>query len=161
MHLRQVIRTTANELHFSYKIYVWLIFIYVGSYSYPFYTLGTYYYWSTFVDSSGLISMRGVITVVPAEPQILSLKVTTGPFVGNVLISLFYLKIILVFLLWFLAQSCAFPFNYDSINYTSCTTDNDTQAWCSPTYEYTGQRLYCIASGESYMKNRKLWWMFY
>ncbi|CAF1015901.1 unnamed protein product [Rotaria sp. Silwood1] len=69
--------------------------------------------------------MRGVITVVPAQPQTLTVKVTSGTF--N-------------------AQSCAFPFNYDSVNYTSCTTVNDTQEWCSPTFAYTGQRLYCTAS---------------
>ncbi|CAF3664415.1 unnamed protein product [Rotaria sordida] len=96
-----------------------------GSFSYQFQTVDTYYYWSSFIDSSSLISMRGVITVIPAQSQILTVKVTSGTFT---------------------AQSCAFPFNYDSINYTSCTTVNDTQEWCSPTFDYTGQRLYCTAS---------------
>ncbi|CAF3954248.1 unnamed protein product [Rotaria sp. Silwood2] len=96
-----------------------------GTFSYQFQTLDTYYYWSPFVDSSGQISMRGVITVIPAQPQILTMNITSGTFT---------------------AQSCTFPFNYDSINYTSCTTVNDTQEWCSPTFDYTGQRLYCTAS---------------
>ena len=68
--------------------------------------------------------MRGSITVVPAEPQTLKVQVTSNTFTG-------------------LAQSCAFPFQYNSINYTSCTTDDDTQQWCSPTFDYTGQRIYC------------------
>ncbi|CAF5098466.1 unnamed protein product, partial [Rotaria sp. Silwood1] len=42
--------------------------------------MDTYYYWSSFIDSSGLISMRGVITVVPAQPQTLTVKVTSGTF---------------------------------------------------------------------------------
>jgi hypothetical protein len=45
------------------------------------------------------------------------------------------------------AQSCAFPFTFNSLTYTACTTDNDTQLWCSPTAAYTGQRLYCTPTG--------------
>jgi predicted nucleotidyltransferase len=46
-----------------------------------------------------------------------------------------------------LAQSCAFPFTFNSVTYTACTTDNDTQLWCSPSSVYTGQRLYCTSTG--------------
>ncbi|CAF1300760.1 unnamed protein product, partial [Adineta ricciae] len=93
-----------------------------GSFSYQFLALGTYYYWSTPVDSSGLISLRGVINVVSAQSQLLTVQVSSGSL---------------------LAQSCAFPFTYSGMNYTSCTTVNDTQSWCSPSFAYTGQRLYC------------------
>ncbi len=55
----------------------------IGSFSYQFLTIGTYYYWSTPVDSSGLISLRGVITVVTAQPQTLTVQVTSGSFTGN------------------------------------------------------------------------------
>ncbi|CAF1377186.1 unnamed protein product, partial [Adineta steineri] len=93
-----------------------------GSFSYQFLTLGNYYYWSTPVDSTGLISLRGVITVVAAEPQTLTVEVTSNSFT---------------------AQSCVFPFTFNGTNYTSCTTIDDTQLWCSPSAIYTGQRLYC------------------
>ncbi|CAF4567828.1 unnamed protein product, partial [Rotaria magnacalcarata] len=43
-------------------------------------------------------------------------------------------------------QSCIFPFTFNSVSYTSCTTINDTQQWCSPSPIYTGQRLYCTPS---------------
>ncbi len=56
---------------------------YIGSFSYQFLTPGTYYYWSTPVDSSGLISLRGVITVVAAQSQILTVQVSSGSFTGN------------------------------------------------------------------------------
>jgi plastocyanin len=55
-----------------------------GSFSYQFLTLGTYYYWSTPVDSTGLISLRGVITVVAAQPQTLTVEVTSGSFTGKI-----------------------------------------------------------------------------
>ncbi len=100
----------------------------IGSFSYQFFTIGTYYYWSTPVDSSGLISLRGVITVVAAQPQTLTVQVTSGSFT---------------------AQSCVFPFTFNGVSYTSCTTTNDTQLWCSPSATYTGQRLYCTPSSES------------
>ncbi|CAF5162210.1 unnamed protein product, partial [Rotaria magnacalcarata] len=43
----------------------------------------------------------------------------------------------------FTAQSCAFPFPFNSVTYSACTSTNDTQSWCSPTSTYNGQRLYC------------------
>ncbi|CAF3925163.1 unnamed protein product [Rotaria sp. Silwood2] len=93
-----------------------------GSFSYQFVTLGTYYYWSTVVDQAGIIILRGVITVVDAQPQILTVQAISNSFT---------------------AQSCVFPFTYNSVSYTACTTMNDTQPWCSPSSVYTGQRLYC------------------
>ncbi|CAF0819146.1 unnamed protein product [Rotaria sp. Silwood1] len=93
-----------------------------GSFSYQFQTIGTYYYWTPAVDQSGLIIMRGIINVVAAQPRILTVKVSSGSFI---------------------AQSCAFPFTFNSASHSACTTDNDTQLWCSPTSTYTGQRLYC------------------
>ncbi|CAF2963963.1 unnamed protein product [Rotaria sp. Silwood2] len=93
-----------------------------GSFSYQFQTIGTYYYWTPAVDQSGLIVMRGVINVVAAQPQTLTVKLSSGSFI---------------------AQSCAFPFTFNSITYSACTTTNDSQSWCSPTSTYTGQRLYC------------------
>jgi plastocyanin len=98
-----------------------------GSFSYQFLTTGTYYYWSTPVDLYGVITLRGVITVVAAEAQTLTVEVSSGSITG---------------------QSCVFPFNYNGINYTSCTTINDTQSWCSPSYSYTGQRLYCTSNSK-------------
>ncbi|CAF3592631.1 unnamed protein product [Rotaria sordida] len=93
-----------------------------GSFSYQFQNTGTYYYWTPAVDQSGLIVMRGVINVVAAQPRTLTVKVSSRSFT---------------------AQSCAFPFTFNSVTYTACTTNNDTQLWCSPTSTYTGQRLYC------------------
>lgn len=123
--------------------------MYIGSFSYQFQTLGTYYYWSPAVDSSGQISMRGTITVVSAEPQTLTVQVKSNAFTGKFSNSFVYIH--RYFFLLSLAQSCSFPFNYNSVNYTSCTTDNDTQAWCSPTFDYTGQRLYCTSSGINFI----------
>ncbi|CAF4361904.1 unnamed protein product, partial [Adineta steineri] len=57
-----------------------------------------------------------------AEPQTLTVEVTSNSFT---------------------AQSCVFPFTFNGTNYTSCTTIDDTQLWCSPSAIYTGQRLYC------------------
>ncbi|CAF4171105.1 unnamed protein product [Rotaria magnacalcarata] len=96
-----------------------------GTFSHQFQTPGTYYYWSTPVDQSGLISLRGVINVVTAQSQTLAVQVTSQSAT---------------------AQSCIFPFTFNSVNYTSCTTINDTQQWCSPSPIYTGQRLYCTPS---------------
>ncbi|CAF1415369.1 unnamed protein product [Rotaria magnacalcarata] len=93
-----------------------------GSFSFQFTTLGTYYYWSTIVDKAGLVSLRGVITVVDAQPQVLTVQASSNSFI---------------------AQSCAFPFTYNGNSYTACTIANDTQPWCSPFTSYTGQRLYC------------------
>ncbi|CAF3091006.1 unnamed protein product [Rotaria socialis] len=96
-----------------------------GTFSYQFQTPGIYYYWSTPVDQSGLISLRGVINVVAAQSQTLAVQVTSHSVT---------------------AQSCIFPFTFNSVTYASCTTINDTQQWCSPSPVYTGQRLYCTPS---------------
>ena len=55
----------------------------------------------------------------------------------------------LVLLVSATAQTCAFPFTFDSVAYNACTSVNDTQLWCSPTPNYDGQRLYCTPSGKS------------
>lgn len=49
----------------------------VGSFAYQFQTPGTYYYYTPPVDEAGLISMRGVITVVAAQPQTLTVRATS------------------------------------------------------------------------------------
>ncbi|CAF4682112.1 unnamed protein product, partial [Rotaria socialis] len=97
-----------------------------GSFSYQFQTVGTYYYWTPAVDQSGLIVMRGAINVVAAQPRTLTVKVSSGSFT---------------------AQSCAFPFTFNSVTYSACISTNDTQSWCSPTSTYNGQRLYCTPTG--------------
>ena len=56
----------------------------LGSFSYQFATLGTYYYWSTAVDQAGLITLRGVITVVDAQPQTLTVQATSNSFTGKI-----------------------------------------------------------------------------
>jgi len=96
-----------------------------GSFSYQFDTLGTYYYWSTPVDEADQIVLRGMITVVDAQPQTFTVQAKFNSY---------------------MAQSCVFPFTFNSINYTACTSVNDTQRWCSPSATYTGQRLYCNTS---------------
>lgn len=52
-----------------------------------------------------------------------------------------------------LAQSCVFPFAYNSVNYTDCTSVNDTRLWCSPTSFYSGQRLYCTSRNTNSLSN--------
>ena len=59
----------------------------LGSFTYQFQTVGTYYYYTPPVDSSGLISMRGVINVVAAQPQTLTVQATSGDFTGKHLAS--------------------------------------------------------------------------
>ncbi|CAF3328055.1 unnamed protein product, partial [Rotaria sp. Silwood2] len=54
-----------------------------GSFSFQFTTLGTYYYLSTIVDKAGLVSLRGVITVVDAQPQVLTVQASSNSFIGN------------------------------------------------------------------------------
>jgi plastocyanin len=58
-------------------------FFYKGTFSYQFQTPGTYYYWSTPVDQSGQISLRGVINVVAAQPQTLTVQVTSQSVTGE------------------------------------------------------------------------------
>ncbi|CAF3294041.1 unnamed protein product [Rotaria sp. Silwood2] len=93
-----------------------------GSFSYQFDTMGTFYYWAPNITQSTEYAMRGVIDVVALMP-----KTMTVEAIWNKLT----------------AQRCAFPFIFNSVNYTACTSANDTRLWCSPTSVYTGQRLYC------------------
>jgi hypothetical protein len=60
-----------------------IVFFYKGTFSYQFQTPGTYYYWSTPVDQSGQISLRGVINVVAAQPQTLTVQVTSQSVTGE------------------------------------------------------------------------------
>ncbi|UJR08495.1 hypothetical protein I4U23_012761 [Adineta vaga] len=99
-----------------------------GSYFYQFNSLGTFYYWSPMVDDAEVISLRGTIIVVPSESEIWHVEAISGQFT---------------------AQTCVFPFTFNSVNYTQCTSVNDTQLWCSPTSVYTGQRLYCASTNSS------------
>jgi hypothetical protein len=46
--------------------------------------LGTYYYWNPAVYQNQGISMRGVIDVVPSEPEILTVEAISGIFIGKV-----------------------------------------------------------------------------
>src|SRR5271154_5526790 len=98
----------------------------LGTFSYQFQTVGTYYYYTPPVDSNGLISMRGVINVVSAQPLTLTAQVSSSEtFTGNYL---FFssLKIFIFIHLFFsiVAQSCAFPFTFNSVTYSICTTAN-------------------------------------
>ncbi|CAF3361993.1 unnamed protein product [Rotaria sp. Silwood1] len=95
-----------------------------GSFSYQFATIGTYYYLSPNIDRPNGTSIRGIIDVVASTPKILTVKAMWGSFA---------------------AQTCAFPFTFRSVRYNACILINDTQAWCSPTSAYTGQRLYCTS----------------
>lgn len=54
----------------------------LGSFSYQFQTIGTYYYYTPRVDENGLISMRGVINVIASQPRTLTVKVTSRSFSG-------------------------------------------------------------------------------
>ncbi|CAF4657274.1 unnamed protein product [Rotaria sp. Silwood1] len=93
-----------------------------GSFSYQFDTLGTFYYWAPNITQSTGYAMRGVIDVVVLMPTTVTVEAIWNKFT---------------------AQTCAFPFIFNSANYTACTSANDTRLWCSPTSVYTGQRLYC------------------
>jgi plastocyanin len=53
-----------------------------GSFVQQFNTPGTFYYWSTFVDPSGKISLRGAVIVEPSSDQELQISVTQGEFQG-------------------------------------------------------------------------------
>ena len=93
--------------------------------------------------------MRGVINVVAAQPQTLTVQATSGGFTGKqssfLLFQCHHYR--RSFFPSILAQTCTFPFTFNSNSYTACTTDNDTLSWCSPTAVYTGQRLYCTPTG--------------
>ena len=74
--------TSSGKKIRKYRMPLFIVFT-IGSFSYQFQTLGTYYYWSPAVDSSNQISIRGMITVVSAQPQTLTAKVTSGAFIGK------------------------------------------------------------------------------
>jgi hypothetical protein len=70
----------------------------------------------------------------------LPVHVTVAGFKGNLF------KFSCIYWLFFLiAQTCVFPFTYNSVNYTSCTTIGLGYSWCSPTSIYNGQSLRCAS----------------
>jgi hypothetical protein len=83
----------------------------LGTFSYQFQTVGTYYYYTPPVDSSGLISMRGVITVVAAQPLTLTAQVSSsGTFTGNYLFFLSLKIFIFIHLFsFYLSSIMCFP----------------------------------------------------
>ena len=106
-------------------------------------TLGKIYYWSSNIDPQGLdVSIRGVITVVPTQSRQLTVIVSSSSYEGKQ----DHLNMNIIIDSLSVAQTCVFPFIFNSINYTTCTRDNDTQLWCSPTSIYEGQRLYCSST---------------
>ena len=54
----------------------------LGSFSYQFQTVGTYYFYTPPVDQGGQISMRGVINVVAAQPRTMTVQVAADSFTG-------------------------------------------------------------------------------
>ena len=109
----------------------------LGSFSYQFNTLGTFYYWSPNVDNQNLY-IRGTIDVVESQSQLLTMEFSSNQTQGR-----FSAELFPIMSCSSVAQTCLFPFTFESINYTNCTSVNDTQPWCSPTSMYTGQRIYC------------------
>lgn len=57
-------------------------FSFIGSFSYQFDEVGTYYYWSPNVHPSSGYSMRGVIEVLPLESGMGSVEVFWNTFNG-------------------------------------------------------------------------------
>lgn len=118
---------------------------FIGSFSHQFDTLGTFYYWAPNIYPSSGYSMRGVIDVAPLESQTMNIEAVWDKFTGKLQFNRYFWKHLTS--CHCLAQTCKFPFIFNSINYTACTLANDTQLWCSPTSIYTGQRLYCTPAG--------------
>jgi hypothetical protein len=85
--------------------------------------------------------MLGAIDVVALESETVTVEAVWNQFTGKLRFDRHLLKRRISF--HSLAQTCTFPFIFNSVNYTACTSVNDTQLWCSPTPIYTGQRLYC------------------
>lgn len=61
----------------------WNFFYFIGSFEYQFNNVGTFYYWSGFVDANGLISFRGVVNVVATTDRELTISVSVNGFSGN------------------------------------------------------------------------------
>lgn len=53
-----------------------------GTFQYQFNTLGTFYYWSGFVDSNGQIALRGVINVQDSQDVDLPINLSVGAVQG-------------------------------------------------------------------------------
>jgi len=56
-----------------------------GSFTYQFNKVGTYYYWSGYVDLNKKIAFRGVITVTDAKDNELEIDVFVSDIKGNIL----------------------------------------------------------------------------
>ena len=62
----------------------------LGSFTYQFQSPGTYYYYTPPVDSTGLITMRGVITVVAAQPRTLTAQASSNGYTGKLFVFLIF-----------------------------------------------------------------------
>lgn len=89
--------------------------------------------------------MRAAIDVIPLKSKTVTVEATWNKFTGKFLI----LSMCITANFPFIAQTCTFPFIFNLVNYTACTTANDTRPWCSPTSTYAGQRLYCTPAGKN------------
>lgn len=76
----------------------------VGSFTYQFQTPGTYYFYTPPVDPTGLITMRGVITVVAAQAQTLTVRASSDGFNGK-------LSVVLIFEYKHCHWSCSLDFS--------------------------------------------------
>jgi len=99
-----------------------------GSFSWQFALPGVYYYWSGFVDAGERVSFRGVVQVLEAVDRELEVDVTLSGAT---------------------AQKCVFPFVYNAVSYESCTNVTMGYLWCSPTRQFSGQRINCSVEAES------------
>ncbi len=93
-----------------------------GSFTFQFNQPGVYYYSSGFVEVTNQIFFRGVVEVVDSQDKELEINLHLGDIE---------------------ASKCAFPFSYNNLNYTDCTSDDSAFSWCSPTAVYTGLKLPC------------------
>ena len=60
-----------------------IVFLFSGTFTFQFNTIGTYYYWSGFVDSNNMISFRGIVNVGPSVDKTLSIGVKVSGKTGN------------------------------------------------------------------------------
>jgi hypothetical protein len=104
-----------------------------GSFSKQFNELGTYYYWSGYVEASQTASFRGVIIVEDPVDKTFEIEVSVGGIK---------------------AQKCSFPFNYKSNAYSQCTNVDQSFNWCSPTLEHNGQFLNCDLNSNFFNQKR-------
>lgn len=75
--------TSGNQISMISLNVSWNFFYFIGSFEYQFNNVGTFYYWSGFVDANGLISFRGVVNVVATTDRELTISVSVNGFSGN------------------------------------------------------------------------------